>query len=82
MTHDVAIDESAEGKRVMNGDGDEIGVVTLVRDGTAFVDPDPGLREKLTSKLGWGDRREDDYPLPDGSIERITDEEVHVRRDL
>jgi hypothetical protein len=82
MAYDVAIDGSVEGKRVVNEDGEEIGVVTAVRDGTAYVDPDPGLTEKLTSKLGWADVDEDDYPLPEGSIERITDDEVHIRREI
>lgn len=80
MAYDVHIDGSAEGKRVVDGKGDEIGLVTLVRDGTIYVDPDPGMTEKLASKLGWRAAHGDAYPLPDGSIERITDEEVHVRR--
>lgn len=82
MAYDAVIDESVEGKRVVNEDGEEIGVVTAVRDGTAYVDPDPGLTEKLTSKLGWADVDEDDYPLPEGSIERITDDEVHIRGEI
>lgn len=82
MAYDVVIDETVEGKRVVNEDGEEIGMVTAVRDGTAYVDPDPGLTEKLTSKLGWADVDEDDYPLPEGSIERITDDEVHIRGEI
>ena len=82
MSYDVIIDESAEGKRVVNDDGDEIGLVTTVRDGTAYVDPDPGMTEKLMTKLGWHDVDAEDYPLPASSIERITDDEVHVRREF
>lgn len=82
MAYDIVIDESVEGKRVVNEDGEKIGVVTAVRNDTAYVDPDPGMAESLTSKLGWGDVDEDDYPLPEAAIERITDEEVHVRRDF
>lgn len=82
MAYDIVIDESVEGKRVVNEDGDEIGVVTSVREGTAYVDPDPGMAEKLMSKMGWEDADEDDYPLPESAIERITDEEVQVRREF
>lgn len=82
MAYDVVIDESVEGKRVVNEDGEEIGIVTAVREGTAYVDPDPGLTEKLSSRMGWEGVDEDDYPLPEASIERITDEEVHVRREF
>ena len=82
MAYDVIIDESAEGKRVVNEDGEEIGLVTTVRDGTAYVDPDPGMTEKLMSKLGWDDADAEDYPLPESSIERITDEEIHVRSEF
>lgn len=84
MAYDVVIDESVEGKPVVNEDDEEIGVVTSVRDGTTYVDldPGPGATETLTSKLGWEDVDADDYPLTEESIERITDEEVHTRREF
>ena len=81
MATDARIDETIAGKRVVDEAGEEIGLITAVSDGTAYVDPDPGLTEKLTSTLGWAEPGEDDHPLAAGSIERITDEEVHVRRD-
>ena len=81
MAYDVVIDESVEGKRVVDESGEEVGIVTAVRDGTAYVDPDPGMTEKLASRMGWADADEDDYLLPEASVERITDEEVHVRSD-
>ena len=82
MAYDVVIDESVEGKRVVNAAGAEVGIVTAVRDGTPYVDPDPGLTEKLRSRMGWADADVDDYPLPEASIERITDEEVHISREF
>lgn len=82
MANDVDTDGSVEGKRVVDGEGHEIGLVIIVRDGTVYVEPDPGMTEKLASKLEWWAVHGDAYPLPDGSIERITDEEVHVRRNL
>lgn len=79
MAERLTIDESIEGHRVINARGDKVGVVTGVRGGTAYVDPDPGLTDKVMSMLGWDDIDEDDYPLREDSIERITDREVHLR---
>lgn len=73
------IRDEDEGKRVVNDDGDEIGMVTSIRGGTAHVDPNPGLTDTVKSKLGWGDADEDTYPLPDNSIEEVTDDEVRIR---
>ena len=82
MAYDVVIDGSVEGKRVVDEDAEEVGVVTSVRDGTAYVDPAPDATETITSKLGWADVDTEDYALPEGSIERITNEEVHIRREF
>lgn len=77
-----ALTEDDEGKRVVNANGDEIGMVSDVRGGTAYVDPDPGITDTITSKLGWSDRDEDDYPLDRSSIEMISDDEIRLKRDL
>ena len=79
MSGNVIVDESVEGMRVLNEQGENVGIVTAVRNGTAYVDPDPGIAETLMSKLGWSDADADDYPLPEESIERITDDAVHLR---
>ena len=47
------ITEDEKGKKVIDSRGETIGVVTGVREGRAYVDPDPGMGEKLLSKLGW-----------------------------
>lgn len=74
--------ESDEGKRVVNAEGDEIGMISEVRGGTAYVDPDPGITDTITSKLGWSDRDEDDYPLDRSSIEMASDDEIRLKEDL
>lgn len=79
MVDQVDIDDSLEGNRVVDADGEDIGIVSGVRSGTVYVDPNPGLAEALMSKLGWEDIDEDDYPLPADSIERITDDELHLK---
>ena len=80
MSSKTVLTEDDEGKRVINSRGDEIGRVIEVEHGTAHVDPDPGMTEKLKSKLGWGD--EDDtetYRLDEDSIEAVTSDEIRLR---
>ena len=82
MSSHTQIDDSIEGKHVINADGDEIGIVSGVRGGVAYVDPDPGIGDKIKSMLGWDDVEEDDYTLRSENIERITDDEVHLTRGM
>jgi hypothetical protein len=67
-----------EGKTVVNADGEEVGIITTVEHGTAHVDPDPGITDKIMSTLGWSDQDEDTYPLQEESVEAITDDEVRL----
>jgi hypothetical protein len=71
-----------EGKGVVNADGDRVGLVKEVSGGTAHIDPDPGVTDKIKSKLGWGDMDEDTYPLQEANIDAVTDDEVRLKRDL
>lgn len=70
--------EDAEGKTVVNAYGEEVGVVSAVRDGTLYVEPDPGLTETVASTLGWSDT-DDAHPIEAERIERI-DDEVEIAR--
>ena len=67
------------GKKVVNSRGEKIGMVTEVEDGTAFVNPDPGIADTIKSKLGWGDADEDDYELHSDRIHTITDDEIRLK---
>ena len=78
----VQITDEDVGKTVLDGDGDEVGIVSAVRHGTAYVDPDPGITTKLKTKLGWEDHEEADYPLQEPSVETVTDDEIRLRSDL
>ena len=69
-----------EGKRVVNSQGDKIGVVTEVRGGSVHVDPDPGITDSIKSKLGWGDADDDTYQMDDSNVEEITDDEIRLER--
>lgn len=75
----VEVTEAETGKTVVNTYGEEVGVVSEVRDGVLYVTPDPGLAEKVTSSFGWGGGDDESYPVEEGRIERITDE-VEIAR--
>lgn len=72
--------EEDEGKDVVNTNGDQIGIVTKVEAGTAYVDPDPNLTDTLKSQLGWGDTDEKAYPIDDTNVKAITDREIRLKR--
>lgn len=71
--------ESDEGKRVVSADGDGIGRIIEVRDGTAYVDPDPSMIDSVKAKLDWGDVDDDTYPLGPDHVSNVTDDEVRIR---
>ncbi|WP_266077530.1 PRC-barrel domain containing protein [Haladaptatus caseinilyticus] len=72
------ITDDDEGKKVVDQNGDEVGIVSDVQHGTAHVNPNPGLTDKLKSKLGWGDADEDTYPLQDEMVQSVTDDEIRL----
>lgn len=76
MAHSFTDDD--EGKKVVNDQGEDVGIIAGVEHGTAYVEPDPGMTDKIKSKLGWNERDEDTYPLQEESIESVTDDEVRL----
>jgi hypothetical protein len=70
------------GKTVVDGDGDEVGIVSAVEHGTAYVDPDPGITTKLKTTLGWEETDDDAYPLQESAVETVTDDQIRLRSDL
>lgn len=72
------INDSDEGKKVVNTEGEQIGMISEVKGGEAYVDLDPDLSDKIRSKLGWDDADQDAYKLPADSIDEVTDDEVRI----
>ncbi|WP_222919317.1 hypothetical protein [Natrinema sp. SYSU A 869] len=70
------------GKRVVNANGDEVGMVADVEHGTAHVEPDPGITDSIKATLGWSDSGESTYPLQEEAVSRVTDDEIHLENDL
>lgn len=70
--------EDDEGKPVVAADGYPVGMVEEVSAGKAYVNPEPGLVDRIKTRLGWGSADEEDYTLEAESVERITDDEVEL----
>lgn len=66
------------GKRIVDADGTEVGMVVDVEHGTAHVEPDPGITDSIKATLGWSDSGEDTYPLQEAAISRVTDDEIRL----
>lgn len=76
----VEFTDDDEGKTVVDDDGDEVGIVSDVRHGQAYVELDPGITDKIKSKLGWGDVDDDTYPIQDEQVDDVTDDEIRIER--
>lgn len=76
----TTLTDDDEGKRVVTTDGDEVGMITEVRAGTAYVEPDPGMFDTIKAKLDWGDAGEDSYPVSADDVASVSDDEVRLRR--
>lgn len=74
----TVLTEEDEGKPVVDASGDTLGMIEEVRGETAYIDPDPGIVDRIKSKLGWGEADEDDYPLDQENVARVTDDEVEL----
>lgn len=72
--------ETDVGKRVVDQDGEELGMISGFEAGQAYIEPDPGITDKIRSRLGWEDVNEDNYPISDDEVHSITDDEVRLRR--
>ena len=80
MSGKTALSEDDEGKPVIDSIGNELGQIIDVKGGTAYVDPDPGITEKIKADLGWEDEAGiDTYRLDRRSIETVTSDEVRLR---
>jgi hypothetical protein len=80
MEDQTTMTEDDVGKRVVTGDGEEVGRVVGFGDGSAHVDPDPELVDTVGTTLGWGEQsNEDTYRLNDEQVDTVTDDEIRLR---
>ena len=73
--------EADEGASVFDADRQKIGVVTEVREGDAYVEPDPSLADELKAKLDWGSHEADDeaFALDSDAVDERDDGEILLR---
>jgi hypothetical protein len=75
-------ESSDEGMKVMTADGDMVGTVEEIQSDRAHVKPDAGLSQNTRRKLGWTKQGEDTYPLKHSSVDQISGDEIHLKRNL
>lgn len=75
------LDDDYVGMTVVDAAGEEVGMVTDVRDDgeMMYVDPHPGIAEKIRAELNWGDADDNDYPVDREQISRVTDDEIVLK---
>ncbi|PSQ39015.1 hypothetical protein BRD13_04465 [Halobacteriales archaeon SW_5_70_135] len=78
----AVLTEDDEGKFLMDAEGEQIGIVTEVDDGVAYVEPDPDVGEALIQSLGFGDADEDDIEVHGDAVETVTESELRLRGEL
>lgn len=71
-----------EGKRVVTADGDMVGMIERASGSSAHVKPDSGLPQSIRRRLGWTEEGEDTYRLQHSKVDRITQDEVHLKKNL
>ncbi len=78
----ATLSEEDEGKFLMDSEGEQLGIVSEVSDGTAYVDPDPNIGEAWLEVFGWGSAADDDLTVPGEVVDTVTDQEIRVNKDL
>lgn len=76
----TTLTDDDEGKPVVNATGDEIGIVSEIRNGNAHVKPDPSITDKIKAKLGWDQADEESYHLEERRIDSVTDDEIRLNQ--
>jgi len=77
----IELSQDEQGKDVIDESGQQIGMVAEVEGQTAYVDPKPGLTDRLKARLDWGSHGDKDYPVDASQIKEITDDEVVIHSD-
>lgn len=70
--------ESAEGKDVVDHEGQTVGVVERVEGSTLYVEPDSGITDRISTMLGWGDD-DSDRSIDADRVDEVTDDSVVLK---
>ncbi|RBI58860.1 PRC-barrel domain containing protein [halophilic archaeon] len=77
----VALSEEDEGKRVVDADGTEVGVVADVQHGTAHVEADEDRVEEMKTRFDAGEYGENTYALQDDDVDNVDDDRLVLAAD-
>lgn len=77
----VALSEEDEGKRVVDADGTEVGVVADVQHGTAHVEADEDRVEEMKTRFDAGEYGENTYALQDDDVDSVDDDRLVLAAD-
>lgn len=77
VTSTVSPDD--QGKVVVDESGEEIGIAARIEAETVYVDPEPGLTDRLKARLGWHSEAEDEYPVDAEQIRSVEGDEIVLR---
>ncbi|WP_440763624.1 hypothetical protein [Natronorubrum sp. DTA7] len=79
MTATLTDDEV--GKKVIDVEGKELGIVAQVDGGRAAVDPNPSVAEHVLAKIGVEGEDEEDYIVTEDMLETVG-EDIVLRGEL
>ncbi|MFC7080493.1 hypothetical protein [Halorussus caseinilyticus] len=77
----IVLDDDDVGKDVLDDTDEKVGVVTEVDEDAnlLYVDPNPGLAQRVKTRLGWEGHDEDAYSVEPDRIAEIDDDHVRLR---
>ena len=80
----ATLTDEDEGKILIDAEGEELGIVTGVDEEReeGYFDPDPSVSQALLAAFGRASHHDDDFTLPSGAVETVTDEEVRLKGDV
>lgn len=70
------------GKKVVDAEGKELGIVAKVEEGRAAVDPNPSVAEHVMAAVGWEGEDEEDYTVTEDMIDRKDDDDIVLRGNI
>lgn len=76
-----SFDATDEGKKVLTAEGDMVGRITGVSGSTAHVKADQDISTATRRRLGWAED-DDMFELDNSHVDSISDDEVHLKKDL
>ena len=72
----ATLSDDEVGKKVIDAEGKELGLVAKVEGSRASVDPNPSAAEHLLAKIGVEGEDDEDYLVTEEMIDRVGDDEI------